>query len=137
MKCIRLGHLGENNGDELAKAMYDYFSPLMVENAPSEELEKLRKQYLFFCRKAFELRVLMRNSLEGYASVTLEDGIELPSNENMAVACAVFRGKDDEMGTTVEFTLFGALVKHAKYRGEGEVLLEKAQVVMASRQSRG
>ncbi len=131
LKCIRLGNLANDLDTGLAKYIYDYFKPIMVEHADPEELEKLREQFLLLCRKAFELRILMRGSLEGYGSIRLHGGVELASNENIADACAVFKGRDAEMGPEVDFTLFGALVKHPKYRGEGEVILEKAQVVMA------
>lgn len=135
LKCVRLGNLTEDLGTDMAQYMYNYFERMIVEDVDSSELTTLHARFLQLCQDAIKLRLLMRGSREGYECVRLRSGTDLAENESIAEAFAVFRGDDDDMGDKIKLTMFGALVKHPKYRGEEELVLDKAHVVMARRSS--
>lgn len=78
------------------------------------------------CRIAYELRLLMRRSKDDYWCDLYSRGtrVELDDVDIHAVEYG------SEPSALVAYTLFGALVKHAKHRGEEPVVLEKARVVV-------
>ncbi|KAJ3498449.1 hypothetical protein NLG97_g1112 [Lecanicillium saksenae] len=127
-KCIQSAQLGNDEGANVAEDMYYFFERCMIEDAEDTEIGKLRQGFVQLCRDAMKMRLLMRSSPEGYSCVILCDGLPLSRHEDIAEPYAVLRGKSNEASDAIKFTLFGALVKHAKYKGEGEVVLEKAEV---------
>lgn len=125
--------MANDEGADVAEDMYYLFERCMIEEAEGMEMDKLRQGFLQLCRDAMKVRLLMRSSPEGYSCVALREGLPLSRHEEIAEPYAVFRGKSNEAREDIRFTLFGALVKHAKYKGEGEVVLQKAEVVMNRR----
>lgn len=129
LKCIRLGRLTENPGADVARYMYRYFERLTAANLSHSDLEKLRQRLLLLCQDAVKLQLLMRSSPEGYECLAVKRGVVLDKIGDFAEAYAVYKGNDNDIGREVHFTLFGGLVKRPKFQDEGEVVLEKAQVV--------
>lgn len=129
MKCIRLGRLTQNPGAEFAGKIFRRFERFTVEDLSDSDLEKLRKRILQLCQDAASLQLRMRSSHESYECWVPREGTDLAGVEDWAEGYAVFNGNDNDMGREVCFALFGALVKRPKYQSEGELVLEKAQVV--------
>ena len=96
------------------------------------DAEALEAEILRLCRDAFRLRMNMRGSKEGYACVMPRQAgkvVLMSENEDLADAFGVEGPKNCEASDEIQYTLFGALVKHPEYRGEEMKVLEKAQVV--------
>lgn len=115
---------------ELSMHMYEDLAPLISKDASSSAQDKLRKGFLKLFTEACQFRMAMRKSREGYACEMVVKGCSLAAVEDLADACAVENAGNNVAGDRVAFTLFGALTKHPKYRGEGKCILEKAQVVV-------
>lgn len=111
--------------------MYDIFERLIVEDAESVEIEKLRQKFSQACRAALRIRLAMRGQEKRYGCVVLEEGELFADNEDIADWSAVFNGKVDEPGEHISFTLFGALVKYVEDDG-CKAILVPADVAMVS-----
>ncbi|KAJ6786295.1 hypothetical protein PWT90_00835 [Aphanocladium album] len=129
IKCTQACQQDHSFGDHLGANMYTIFERLLIKLPEVAEIEKLKQQFSQLCRDAIKFRLLMRGSEDDYRCLSLENGALLSSYEDVADVSGVWDGEDRDMGLGVAFTLFGALVKYPK-RGSGEVILEKALVVM-------
>ncbi|KAM3563918.1 hypothetical protein MY1884_001039 [Beauveria asiatica] len=74
----------------------------------------------------------MRGSEDQYRCVTLERGLPLSGNEDIADPYAVYNGDDKDDASYISFTTFGALVMYPKLEPDREIILEQAIAAMAS-----
>ncbi len=130
MKCISLGRFTETPGTEVGHILYRYFERLTREDLSNVELERLRQRFSQLCRDAVKLQLRMRSSQEKYECLEIQRGVETASVEDLAQVYAVYNGKKGAIGHQVQFTLFGALVKHPLGQGGRRIVLEKAEVVV-------
>ncbi|QPG97247.1 hypothetical protein C2857_006026 [Epichloe festucae Fl1] len=100
--------------------------PALKTGCADGQVQSLRKDVARMCRVAYELRLLMRRSKDDYWCDVYSRGtrVELDDVDIHAVE------HGSEPSALVAYTLFGALSKHAKHRGEEPVVLEKARVVV-------
>ncbi|OAA72873.1 hypothetical protein LEL_08657 [Akanthomyces lecanii RCEF 1005] len=131
-KCVQSCQHDDSFSEYWATTMYNIFERLIVEEAESSEIEKLKRRFSQVCQTAARIRLAMRDQDKRYRCVVLKQGQLLADNEQIADWSAVFDGKIDEPGKHVKFTLFGALVKHSG-GDDGEAILVPADVAMASR----
>ena len=115
--------------------MYNIFERLIVENTESSEIAKLKQRFSQVCRTAVRIRLAMRDQDKRYRCVVLKGGQLLADNEHIADWSAVFKGKIDEPGPHIIFTLFGALVKQPEDEDGKEAVLVMADVAMDGRGS--
>lgn len=132
IRCIRSCQRDDRLGDDLATTMYSVFEPLILKDVELEEIELLKKDLSQLCRDAVKLRFLMRGSEEHYECVTLEKGLPLSNNTDIAEKYTVWGGKYEEDCSFIRFTIFGALVHRLRHPPGARRALEKAKVVMQS-----
>ena len=82
-------------------------------------------------KEAYELRMIMRKSKEGYLCRKLDvepgDAPSVHSFESWVESQAVEGGKNNQGGDQIAYTLFGSLIKSLEGR---DIVLQKAQVVL-------
>ena len=131
MKCIE--NISDEDTDEALTASMIFSSLSPILSVSHENIEKhmdsLKGDILQACVAAYQLRLLMRKSKTLYWTQTIPPGSIL-SGENDDFAEVYGVENDSQQGNEVAFTLFGALCKHAAFRGEEPVVLEKAQVIV-------
>jgi hypothetical protein len=129
-KCIDAAGLGgSDSGVAFGDLMFSYFQDFTSREATPQQIAKLRNGYRELCKEAWDLRLLMRNSLEPFECfVSL--GCRLKGLEDRYEAIGEICHVPGNTGDFV-FPIFGALVKHTKVNGESLKVLEKAQCIMA------
>ncbi|ATY66183.1 hypothetical protein A9K55_001484 [Cordyceps militaris] len=133
IRCIRSCQRDDRFGDDLATTMYSVFEPLILKDVELEEIELLKKELSQLCRDAVKLRFLMRGSEEHYECVTLEKGLPLSNNTDIAEKYTVWGGKYEEDCSFIRFTIFGALVHRLRHPPGARRALEKAKVLLVHR----
>ncbi|KAK2609278.1 hypothetical protein QQS21_002213 [Conoideocrella luteorostrata] len=131
MKCVELSKAGRVDESKTVKLLLSWLKPLMVRPSGRSDCETLERDVRELCERAYKVRLLMRNSKDRYFCRTFDRGQRLKSGASWAEVYGVEAGGNPT--NEVAFTLFGALVKCAVFRGEDPVVLEKAQVVVSRR----
>lgn len=116
---------------QTAYHIFDLLAPVLHPKASKEEEDEVYKVILEVCRQAFNLRMMMRKSKEGYRceSPHIEDRF-LSRIEPFADSFGVEGGKSDDQSDEIAYCLFGALVKDARHLGGEKKVLDKAQVIL-------
>lgn len=110
--------------------MVPTIEPLLHRNCSQEKGEQLGKKIFEVCEEAIKFRLAMRQSKDLYQCQMIARG-QIMSPEIPAEA--VEAQGDGDAGKVIVDTFFGALLKHAKSRGEDEVVvLERAHVLVKS-----
>jgi hypothetical protein len=136
--CAELGNSQAPRGRKLSRSMFEAFQPIISAKADKKQLEDLQDQLTALCNEAWDLRLIMRKSREGHRCVrppTRDKRCFLEDFENLVEPISVEGGNTKEKSDEIAYSLFGALVKDPAGAGhaEGEVVLEKAQVVLKRR----
>ncbi|QLI64583.1 uncharacterized protein G6M90_00g011200 [Metarhizium brunneum] len=130
MKCAQLVQCSSLSDCQASDLLMFTLKPLLHHNCSQEQLEQLRNQIRDVCEKAIEFRLAMRQSKDLYKCQMIGRG-QIVSPDIPAEAVEV-QG-DGDAGNVIVGTFFGALLKHAKSRGEDEVVvLERAHVLVKS-----
>ncbi|EJP62406.1 uncharacterized protein BBA_08627 [Beauveria bassiana ARSEF 2860] len=132
VRCVQSCQKDDDFSDALASKMYTFFERFVEEDVETIEIYKLKERFSQLCRDAVSVRLQMRGSEDYYRCVTLERGLPLSGNEDIADPYAVYNGDDNENASQISFTVFGALVMYPKLEPDREVILEQAIVAMAS-----
>ncbi|KAK3343435.1 hypothetical protein B0T25DRAFT_508243 [Lasiosphaeria hispida] len=136
IRCAEKCQVKEETSKATASEILFLFEPLISKQIGPTEVQTLRSAITELCRDAFDLRMTMRMSKEGYACkmVNKKSGQRqsLSSNKYWVDAMAVEGSKNSEASDEIAYTLFGALVKCPDGR-DGKVL-EKGQVVLIRKQ---
>ncbi|KGQ08181.1 hypothetical protein BBAD15_g6487 [Beauveria bassiana D1-5] len=132
VRCVQSCQKDDDFSDELASRMYTFFERFVEEDVETTKIDKLKERFSQLCRDAVSVRLQMRGSEDYYRCVTLERGLPLSGNEDIADPYAVYDGDDNEDASQISFTIFGALVMYPKLEPDREVILEQAIVAMAS-----
>ncbi|KAH0600938.1 hypothetical protein MHUMG1_01939 [Metarhizium humberi] len=128
MKCAQLAQCSSLSDCQAFNLLVFTLKPLLHHNCSQEQLEQLRNQIRDVCEEAIEFRLAMRQSKDLYKCQMIARG-QIVSPEIPAEAVEV-QG-DGDAGKVIVGTFFGALLKHAKSRGEDEVVvLERAHVLV-------
>lgn len=112
-----------------------FLDPIIAPNITAVQSKDLQDDVALLCEDAYYLHMDMRASKEEYAiwtpdlSEDSDEGFQ-PSVERFAESFGVEGGKSGDGSDQIAYPLFGGLVKHPEYRGEGLTVLETAQVVM-------
>jgi hypothetical protein len=128
-------NLNEDVSSSCADQIFKFFTPLISTKATIEEKDELKAMILKLCQEAFELRMMMRRSKEGYRceAPTPEKATRLVDWEDFAEPHYVENGKQNEASDEIAYCLFGPLIKNPEYGIEGRKVLERAHVVMKRR----
>src|SRR5262245_57113474 len=91
----------EETTKRASRAIYDFFEPLVNKHAKTAEVRELEDDILQLCKDAYQLRMKMRRSKEGYACqipTTSTSGklASLVANEELAEGFCVENGKNSE-----------------------------------------
>lgn len=132
LECIEVLDIQERRSDYVAEELLTFLAPIINKQVQPQEEKQLRERVLGLCRDAFKLTIMMRKSREEYRCEAKKDRMQSPAagRDGWVDAQAVDEGKNDEFGDNIAYVLFGALTKHPAYRGESELVLVKAEVVL-------
>ncbi|KAF5134083.1 hypothetical protein E5D57_004715 [Metarhizium anisopliae] len=130
MKCAELARCSSLSKCQASSLLVSTLEPIVHPNCSREQLEQLGKKIFEVCEEAIEIRLAMRQSKDLYKCQMICRG-QIVSPEIPAEVVEV-QG-DGDAGKVIVGTFFGALLKHAKSRGEDEVVvLERAHVLVKS-----
>ncbi|KAK9436429.1 hypothetical protein VB005_11238 [Metarhizium brunneum] len=130
MKCAELAGCSSLSKCQASSLWVSTLKPLLHRNCSQEQLEQLGNKVDEVCEEAIKFRLAMRQSKDLYQCQMIGRG-QIVSPEIPAEAVEV-QGSGDA-GKVIADTFFGALLKHAKSRGEDEVVvLERAHVLVKS-----
>lgn len=130
MKCAQLARCSSLGNCQAVNLLVPTLEPLLHRNCSQEQLEQLGNKIIEVCEEAIKFRLAMRQSKDLYKCQIICRG-QTVSPDIPAEAVEV-QG-DGDAGKVIVGTFFGALLKHAKSRGEDEVVvLERAHVLVKS-----
>lgn len=131
IKCIELSRLGQPDETATTKAMLEKVSSLMPESSDELAVHAIANDVGLLCKAAYDFRLMMRKSKDIYTCFLIPEGA--PWHEQDQNSAEVFGEQSGgSSGQVVACTLWGGLFKHAKFRGEEPVLLQKAQVILTA-----
>ncbi|KEY71212.1 hypothetical protein S7711_10563 [Stachybotrys chartarum IBT 7711] len=142
LRCIGMIYAGQDGRVmQTAECIYDCLLPMIHSNVSRGQLDVLKDDIRQLCEDTFHLRMMMRQSKEDYSVWRHSRSRDSPEAKlsnitQYAEEYDVEDGKGNDRSDHVAYTLFGGLVKYPEYRGEGVVVLEKAQIVL-KRESSG
>lgn len=114
----------------LANRLLEFFQPLIPATIDPQMRAKMQRDFARLCSDACKLRLLMRESKVRYYCQVLPTGVSFQQHEHLADDHGA---EGDSVGADrVAFTVSGALMKHAKYRGEKLTVLKKSIVVLGA-----
>lgn len=132
LECVEALDVQERQSEYVAEELLNFLAPIIDKHVQPQEEKQLRERVLGLCRDAFKLTIMMRKSREEYRCEAKKDRMQRPAagRDSWVDAQAVDEGKNSEYGDNIAYVLFGALTKHPAYRGESELVLVKAEVVL-------
>ncbi|OBT46344.1 hypothetical protein VE00_02779 [Pseudogymnoascus sp. WSF 3629] len=116
---------------QTAYQIFDLLAPVLHPKASEKEKDEVYNVIVEVCRQAFNLRIMMRKSKEGYrCELPPKEARFLSKIEPFADSFGVEGGKADDQSDEIAYCLFGALVKGARHMGGEKKVLDKAQVIL-------
>lgn len=124
-------------GKRSGQVIFDLFAPIIAEDLATQRVDDLRDQITAMCEEAFNLRMIMRQSKEGYQCEfppLVQRPCFIDEYDYLVEPMSVEGGKNKEGTEEIAYTLFGALTKSmASQDGSGRMTFEKAHVIMKRR----
>ncbi|KZZ99055.1 hypothetical protein AAL_02606 [Moelleriella libera RCEF 2490] len=131
IKCIELSGMGQPDETAATGAMLKKLTSFMPENPDVRAVHAIETDVQLLCEAAYDFRLMMRKSKDIYTCFFVPEGE--PWHEQTQKAAEAFAEQPGgSSGQVVACTSWGGLIKHAKFRGEEPVVLQKAQVILAA-----
>ncbi|KFY82656.1 hypothetical protein V498_08517 [Pseudogymnoascus sp. VKM F-4517 (FW-2822)] len=116
---------------QTADQIFNLLAPVLHPKASKKDKDEVYSVITEVCRQAFNLRMMMRKSKEGYrCELPPKEAYFLSRIEPFADSFGVEGGKADDQSDEIAYCLFGALVKDARHLGGEKKVLDKAQVIL-------
>jgi hypothetical protein len=128
MKCVGLVSNGNFDFSESVSAIKRAMEVLFKRTHSRAEVTAFERLVLNMCRAAYKLRLLMRKARASYQVFLPERGISLEHAEDRLEVYGV--EGEGEPGNKVAYTLFGGILLNSEDENQGQVILEKARVVV-------